>query len=122
MWVVISCRDTPSPSTGVRQGSPRSATLFGIFIDSLHHHLQSTCPDAGIKSYFLCLTDVVYADDVCLITTSTAQLQALIDALAAVLSKFTHANQCFKVKDHGCIFASSHVCGQLTEEVQFSST
>ena len=58
------------------------ATLFGIFIDGLHHHLQSTCPDAGVKVPSLRLTDLVYADDICLMATSAAQLQALVNALA----------------------------------------
>ena len=117
-WVASSCRDTPSPPIGFRQGcSLRAATLFGIFIDSLHHHLQSTCPDAVVKICFLCLTDLVYADDICPITTSAAQSQALIDALATVLSNFTHANQCCKDEAHVVIvqhLAFSHLYMQWT--------
>lgn len=72
-----------NPSIGLRQGCPLSATLFGIFIDGLHHHLQTTCPEAGIKLQSLRLTDLVYADDICLMASSPAHLQALLDALAA---------------------------------------
>ena len=38
-----------NPYISLRQGCPLSATLFGIFIDSLYHHLHTTCPEAGIK-------------------------------------------------------------------------
>ena len=75
--------DSHSPSIGLRQGCPLSATLFGIFIDGLHHHLQTTCPEAGVQLQSLRLADLVYADDVCLMASSPAHLQALIDALAA---------------------------------------
>ena len=71
-----------SPSIGLRQGCPLSATLFGIFIDGLHHHLQTTIPAAGVQVRHLKLTDLVYADDVCLMASSPEHLQALIDASA----------------------------------------
>ncbi len=41
--------DMHSPSVGLRQGCPLSATLFGLFLDGLHHHPQVSVPDAGIK-------------------------------------------------------------------------
>ena len=72
--------DSHSPSIGLRQGCPLSATLFGIFIDGLHHHLQTTCPEAGVQLQSLRLTELVY---VCLMASSPAHLQALIDALTA---------------------------------------
>ena len=83
MRVGGACGGSHSPSVGLRQGCPLSATLFGIFIDGLHHHLQTTCPEAGVHLQSLRLTDLVYADDICLMASSPAHLQALIDALAA---------------------------------------
>ena len=82
MRVGGACGCSHSPSIGLRQGCPLSATLFGIFIDGLHHHLQCACPAAGIPVRSLRLTDLVYADDVCLTASTPSQLQALIDALA----------------------------------------
>lgn len=41
--------DSQAPSTGLRQGCPLSATLFGIFIDGLHHYLETAVPTAGIQ-------------------------------------------------------------------------
>ncbi len=75
------CGHSQSPSIGLRQGCPLSATLFGIFIDGLHHHRQTTAPAAGVQIRHLRLTDLVYADDICLLAVSPQHLQALIDAL-----------------------------------------
>ncbi|DBA94735.1 TPA: hypothetical protein ACH3X1_002285 [Trebouxia sp. C0004] len=61
------CGHSQSPSIGLRQGCPLSATLFGIFVDGLHHHLQTTAPAAGVQIRHLRLTDLVYADDICLL-------------------------------------------------------
>ena len=83
MRVCGSCGCSHSPSIGLRQGCPLSATLFGIFIDGLHHHFQSTCPIAGVQLRSLRLTDLVYADDICLTASSPSQLQALINAFAS---------------------------------------
>ncbi|DBA78899.1 TPA: hypothetical protein ACH3X1_008781 [Trebouxia sp. C0004] len=38
-----------TPSIGLRQGCPLSATLFGLFIDGLHHYLETMAPAAGIQ-------------------------------------------------------------------------
>ena len=77
-----ACGKSQTPAMGLRQGCPLSATLFGLFIDSLHHHLESTVPLAGIGLCGMRLRELVYADDICLLATSPAELQALIDALA----------------------------------------
>ena len=68
---------------GLRQGCPLSATLFGLFIDGSHRYLETAVPTAGIRILQLRLRELVYADDICLLTSSLEQLQALIDALAA---------------------------------------
>ena len=81
MRVGGACGATHNPSIGLRQGCPLSATLFGIFIDDLHHHLQTTCPEAGVQLQAMRLSDLVYADDICLMASSPEHLQALIDAL-----------------------------------------
>ena len=81
MRVNGQCGHSQSPSIGLRQGCPLSATLFGIFIDGLHHHLQTRGPAAGVQIRHLKLTDLVYADDICLLAGSPQHLQALIDAL-----------------------------------------
>ena len=74
--------DMHNPSVGLRQGCPLSATLFGLFLDGLHHHLQVSVPDAGIKIQYTWLTDMEYADDVFLLAHCPSYLQALITALA----------------------------------------
>ncbi len=43
-----ACGHAQSPSIGSRQGCPLIATLFGIYADDLHHHLQTTWPDAVV--------------------------------------------------------------------------
>ena len=72
-----------TPSMGLRQGCPLSATLFGLFIDGLHQYLGTAVPTAGIQILQMRLRELVYADDICLLASSPGQLQALIDALAA---------------------------------------
>ena len=57
--------------------------MFGIFIDGLHHHLQTTAPAVGVQIRHLKLTDLVYADDICLLAGTPQHLQALIDALVS---------------------------------------
>ena len=68
---------------GLRQGCPLSATLFGHFIDGLHHYLEAAVPTARIRVLQMWLRELVYPDDICLLASSPEQLQALIDALAA---------------------------------------
>ena len=53
-----------TPSMGLRQGCPLRATLFGLFIDSLHHYLETVAPAAGIQSQHMTLRKVLYADDI----------------------------------------------------------
>ena len=69
----------------LRQGCPLSATLFGLFIDGLHHNMGTAVPTAEIHILQMRLREVVYicADDICLLASLLEQLQALIDALAA---------------------------------------
>ena len=71
------------PSIGLKQGCPLSATLFGLFTDGLHQYLQDTVPEAGVQVQHLRLTDLKYADDVCLMAPTKEHLQALLDALYA---------------------------------------
>ena len=72
-----------TPSMGLRQGCPLSATLFGLFIDGLHHYLETVAPAAGIQIQHMRLRELVYANDICLVASSPEQLQALIDALSS---------------------------------------
>ena len=72
-----------SPSVDLCQGCELSATLFGLFFDGRNQHLQASAPDAGIKVQHLRLTDMEYADDVFLLASTAAHLQALIDPTAS---------------------------------------
>ena len=48
MRVNGQCGHSQSPFIGRREGCPLSATLFGILIDGLHHHLQTMAAAAGV--------------------------------------------------------------------------
>ena len=53
--------DSQTPSMGLWQGCPLSATLFGLF---LHHYLEAAIPTAGIRILQMRLRELVYADDI----------------------------------------------------------
>lgn len=62
------------------QHFPLIATRFGLFISSLHYHLQVSVPHAGVQLQDQLLADLEYAG---LPATSSAHLQAFIEAIAA---------------------------------------
>ena len=67
---------------GVRQGCPLSPTLFGIFFDGLHAHLDLTARHAGVQLGSGCwVSSLVYADDVVFMSWSAIGLQQLLDGM-----------------------------------------
>ena len=63
-------------------GCPLSPTLFGIFFDGLHDHLQQHGPSAGLQlGSGRWITSLAYADDVVLLSWSASGLQSLIDSM-----------------------------------------
>ena len=54
-----------TPSMGLQQGCPLSATLFG-----LHHYLETAVPTAGLQILQMRLRELVYADDIRLLASS----------------------------------------------------
>ena len=79
---------------GLRQGCPVSATLFGLFLDGLHHFLKTAIPTAGILMLKMRLRELVYAGDICLLASLPEQLQALIDALTAYYATLQWRSVC----------------------------
>ena len=64
---------------GVRQGCPLSPTLFGTFFDGLHDHLHMAVQlDSGRW-----VSSLIYADDVVLLSWSSAGLQRLLNSMQA---------------------------------------
>ena len=70
------------PRMGVRQGCPLSPTLFGIFFDGLHDHLQAHAPSSGVQLRSgRWVSSLAYADDVALLSWTPHGLQQLIDGM-----------------------------------------
>ena len=104
-----TCGEGQTPAVGLRQGCPLSATLFGLFIDGLHHHLESNVPDAGIVLRGMRLRELVYADDICLLAASPRELQALIDALAVYFGMLHMEISVSKTKVMSCFVEGAPV-------------
>ena len=66
--------------TGMKQGCPLSPTLFGLYIDGMHHFLMSPGPvDVPVLSSGIQVTNLAHAGDVTLMASSPQGLQRLID-------------------------------------------
>ena len=78
------CGARVTSETGVKQGCPLSPTLFGLFVDGLHHYLKEHCPGDGPQlSDGSCVPDLGYADDFVLMSRTPEGLQRLLNATVA---------------------------------------
>ena len=72
---------------GLRQGCPLSTTLFNLYIWDLHQRLVAACPGVGVRvgpaGTGRQVTDLGYADDIALCSSSPEGLQGLIDCFCA---------------------------------------
>ena len=66
---------------GTEQGSELSPLLFGLFMDLLYELLKLKVPGAGPVLGNLHISNLMYADDVNLISRSPEQMQQLLDCL-----------------------------------------
>ena len=62
---------------GGPQGDVSSALLFSLFIADIIHHI----PKIGPQINNVVVSIILYADDMCLIAESAADLQQMLDAL-----------------------------------------
>lgn len=68
-------------TTGTKQGSELSPLLFGLFVELLHDMFKLRLPGAGPVLSGMHVPDIMYADDVALVSTAPEQAQQLLDVL-----------------------------------------
>ena len=68
-------------ASGTKQGSELSPLLFGLFIELLHYLIRLKLPGAGPVLSGLRVPDVLYADDVALLSSDPQEAQQLLDVL-----------------------------------------
>jgi len=66
---------------GTKQGGRLSPLLFGLFVEQLHELLLQQLPGAGPRVGGMCVPDILYADDVKLLTNRVEHVQQLLDVL-----------------------------------------
>ena len=66
-----------SVDTGVRQGDSLSPTLFSLFLNDLAKEIKDL--DAGIMVAGMCLSILLYADDIVLMAPTPEKLQLMLD-------------------------------------------
>jgi len=89
MYDRICCRvavdgtlgDPIHTTTGTKQGSELSPLLFGLFIELLHDMIKLKLPGAGPVLGSLRVPDIMYADDVTLVSSDPVEVQQLLDVL-----------------------------------------
>jgi hypothetical protein len=69
-------------ATGTKQGSELSPLLFGLFIELLHDMIKLQLPGAGPILGNLRVPDIMYADDVTLVSSDPVEVQQLLDVLS----------------------------------------
>jgi Reverse transcriptase (RNA-dependent DNA polymerase) len=66
---------------GVKQGSPASPTLFGLFLDELEEYFEHFLPGVGVALADVIVALLLYADDLVLLAESATDLQRQLDVL-----------------------------------------
>ena len=72
-------------SNGVRQGGILSPFLFNCYTDDLSSILNKS--DIGCHIYEMCINHLLYADDMCLLSSSVIGLQMILDIVSDYCDK-----------------------------------
>src|SRR6185437_4293193 len=111
--------DTFETFVGTEQGSELSPLLFGIFIDLLYELIQLQVPGAGPVVGNLRVSNLMYADDVNLITRDPAEMQQLLDCLRVFCYLFDmevnmdpHKTCCVVFRRHRAPLPAGYASGQ----------
>ena len=116
-WGSAKSDEFPVP-LGIKQGGINSPDFFSCYIDGLIQMVRSLCIGCHISK--LCVSVLLFADDICLIAPTRSALQRMIDACSSYCTKYGLTFNCKKSKI--LVLNGTHVDLDALEPLRLNGT
>ena len=103
---------------GIKQGGINSPDFFSCYIDGLIQMVRGLCIGCHIAK--LCVSVLLFADDICLISPTRSALQKMIDACSSYCSEYGLTFNCKKSKI--LVFNGRHVDLDALKPLELNGT